>query len=102
MSYIPAIIGLAVGCCEIVLTGTVTDSVLLDKNKKRLPLYAALKLAIYAISVAAVLLIPSINAVYLGIGFGVGMVSGCAVFLILKNRKAAKKESRKPDGNDKE
>ena len=102
MSYISAIIGLAVGCCEIALTGTLTDSVLLDKNKKRLPLYCALKLAIYALSAAAVLLISSINAVYLGIGFGAGMVSGCAVFLILKNRKAAKNKSAESDGNDKE
>lgn len=102
MSYISAIVGLTVGCCEIVLTGMITDCLLLDKNKKRLPLFAALKIILYALSVTAVFLIPALSEIYLGIGFGAGMVSGCAVFLLLKNRKAANNKSGESDKNDKE
>ena len=99
MALASLVVGMLVGAVEIFLTGRIADGILLPNEKSsKTALWLIIKLALYAASVAAVLLFEKVSVLWAGVGYGVGMVAGCAVYLLYKKISAAPKDT--PDGTE--
>ena len=107
MPAVSLVCGLLIGAAEIIMTGKIADKILIpDEKKLKAALLLVIKLALYAGAICLVLFVKKCSPVFAGVGYGVGMVVGCAAYLIGKktsadrDKKTMKQKRSDTDEND--
>lgn len=103
MILLSIILGFAIGLAQIAFTGIITDAVLTDSPKKNIvPL--TVKLLLYGFGITAAMLTDKVDMLFLGVGFGAGMLFGCIGYILFKSVSAKKqcaKAEEKEEKNEK-